>query len=301
MLARLDRLINADTLDLHELQRALSTAADCDIDKARSGYAAFNEAVTRGKELLEALRALEQAQSQGRKAHAQLLVSQEHDVRHIARLADQLDKFVEIARKTRTSSNDPTHIERVHELLAKWRREEGPSQILKTAVAGADAEVLRAAITQAKDAGIGIKAAKKKLAQLELVQKSGEELREALAGSDTARLKQAVSAAAKCGIDVSSAKETLAQFTVRDACIEQLRSACHSHREERLEKAIAKAKAQGIDCAEAEELLQSLVIKLVQCVSCLANMLSIGKQPKTNSKRQREQRVSSHLRKNWHR
>ena len=52
-------------------------------------------------------------------------------------------------------------------MLHKWKKEQGPSRLLKEAIAGSDMAALERAIGVAKEAGIGIKVARKRLATLE--------------------------------------------------------------------------------------------------------------------------------------
>ena len=76
--------------------------------------------------LLDALNALEQAKVNGRKAHAQLLVSAEHDIGHIAKLQKELAAFSQVCLDTRGELPEPANVTEVRELLTKWKREEGP-------------------------------------------------------------------------------------------------------------------------------------------------------------------------------
>lgn len=81
------------------------------------------------------------------------------------------------------------------------------------------------AIAIAKEAGIGVKAAKKRLSQLEQNEKIKQELEEALATGDTPKLKQAVASARHTGLEIEEAKEVLRKLVQRDACREQLKAA----------------------------------------------------------------------------
>lgn len=68
-------------------------------------------------------------------------------------------------------------------MLHKWQGEQGPSRALKDAVAGGDIAALERAIAVAKEAGIGIKAAKKRLAALEQTAAAQQALDAAMLGA----------------------------------------------------------------------------------------------------------------------
>jgi len=93
--------------------------------------------------LLNAFKILDQAKTNGRKAHAQLLVSTDHDISHISKLERELADFEHTCRSIRGDLPIPDNTAEVRELLEKWTREEGPSLVLKAAVNGNDIATLR--------------------------------------------------------------------------------------------------------------------------------------------------------------
>eukprot|EP00051_Salpingoeca_urceolata_P014869 m.189688 g.189688 ORF g.189688 m.189688 type:complete len:856 (+) comp18214_c1_seq1:232-2799(+) len=230
VLADLRAAVNAATLDLTTLQRALRAATECaeaPINtpgvQAKGPPVELEQAIGHTSDLIGALKLVEQAKVHGRRAHAQLLVAaDQHDTTHIARVVEELDAFVSVCCRTRSADELPNNVGDAQELVDKWKREEGPSRQLKRAVAGNDIAVLRTCITAAREAGIGVKAAKKRLALLEQNERSKVELDEALQGNDAARLKAAIAAARKGGLDVDKAKEVLSTMQQRDQCREQL-------------------------------------------------------------------------------
>jgi len=198
VLAELATALEAPALVAETLQIALRHAKDC---PSRPDLVTMSD---KASALLSALNTLDHAKVNGRKAHAQLLVSTEHDIGHIAKLQKELAAFSQVCLDTRGVLPEPENVAEVRELLAKWTREEGPSRELKAAVAGADLEVLRRAIPAAKESGIGIKSAKKRLATLELNEKIKADLEVALRSHNTLKLKQAVTAASGAGIEVGT-------------------------------------------------------------------------------------------------
>ena len=93
--------------------------------------------------LLNAFKILDQAKTNGRKAHAQLLVSSDHDISHINKLERELADFEHTCRSIRGDLPIPDNTAEVSELLEKWKREQGPSRVLKAAVNGNDIAALR--------------------------------------------------------------------------------------------------------------------------------------------------------------
>ena len=258
VLAELTDALQAATLDAAKLHRALASAQSKDCP-SRPDLVAFSE---KAGTLLSALNSLEQAKVNGRKAHAQLLVAPDnHDISHIAKLENQLAAFSQVCMDTRGSLPEPQNVGEVRGLLAKWKREEGPSRQLKAAMAGSDLELLRQAIPAAKEAGIGIKAAKKRLAALEQNERIKAELEAALVAQDTKRLKEAVMQASKAGVEIAEAKAVLDQLTKRDSCRDALVKAIQSNREEKLQTAIAEARKHDVDCSAAQQQLEAVMQK----------------------------------------
>lgn len=93
--------------------------------------------------MLNAFKILDQAKTNGRKAHAQLLVSSDHDISHIGKLERELADFEHTCRTIRGDLPLPDNTVEVRELLQKWTREQGPSLALKAAVNGSDIATLR--------------------------------------------------------------------------------------------------------------------------------------------------------------
>ena len=253
--AQLKTAIMAHRLDAGELQRALSAASNCPL---RPDLVSLAE---KAKVLLRALMILEQAQTNGRKAHAQLLVSTDHDISHIDQLTTELSVFEQACRDLRGEQGLPENVEEVKELLQKWKREQGPSRTLKAAVGGTDCGVLREAIAQAKEAGIGIKAARKRLSALEQKEKVKEQLDVALKKQDINQLREAVATARKAGINVDDEKEVLKKMVEQEACKEKLALAQQSNREDKLNAAVGSARELDIDCTAAQQQLEALMEK----------------------------------------
>ena len=255
VLQALNSALGANKLDEHPLQRALDQVKDC---PSRADLIVTSEKVAT---LLSAIKKLEVATVNGRKAHAQLLVSGDHDITHIAKLENELAAFSHVTMETRGDLAEPKNVEEVRQLLQKWKREEGPSRELKAAVAGSDIDTLRRAIPAAKESGIGIKAAKKRLAALELSERIRSELDTALASNSTSKLEKAVKSAGKAGIEVKEAKAVLKELQQRDRCRDDLAQAIKGNNEGKLETAIEQARKHDVDCAAAQEQLDALMKK----------------------------------------
>ena len=211
-------------------------------------------------ELLHMLRTLEAVVAHGKKAHAQMFVSTDHSVTYIDALAKAADEMTHLVESLSgcVPESGKENLESAHELLAKWRVEEGPARLLKEAMAGTDCERLRSAISAARDAGVGTKAAKKRLARLELALSASAELDAAISSGDTAALRAAIAGARNADIDAGHARELLREWSARDSARLQLASACSSNREDLIAAAIPPAKAKGVDTSLAEALLATL-------------------------------------------
>ena len=261
VLSELNNCINNDRLDVNALQKALTRGAECE-GSAGSKGTELRASMESAHKLLVGLKSLEQVFAHGRRAQAQLLASvSEHDTTHIDRCKRALEEFEDMCSVNRSSLDEPRNLTVFRETIDKWEREEGPSRLLKAALQGSDGEKLKQAIQVAKAAGIGVKAAKKRLGLLEQNAKNKVELEAALVSGDTARLKRAVTEARSLGMEVGEAKEVLRRLVQRDVCKEQLEIACKAGREERLAQAIANARERGIDCTKEEEILDGIITK----------------------------------------
>lgn len=179
VLAQLNKAIAAEKLDETSLELALAAASGC---PSRGDLVTVSAQAT---ELLNAFKILDQAKTNGRKAHAQLLVSTDHDISHISMLERELGDFEQTCRSIRGDLPLPDNTTEVRELLEKWKREQGPSEKLKAAVTGSGIDTLRDAIASAKEAGIGIKAARKRLNALEQRERIKQDLDAALEKKNT--------------------------------------------------------------------------------------------------------------------
>jgi len=253
VLAQLNEATTAENLDLASLERALAAASNL------ASRGDLVEASAQATRLLNAFKILDQAKTNGRKAHAQLLVSSDHDISHISMLDRELGDFETTCRSIRGNLPLPGNTGEVRQLLQKWKREEGPSQRLKGAVNSSNIEALREAIAAAKEAGIGIKSARKRLNALEQRERIKQELDLALQKKDTSQLREAVSEARKAGVNIDEAKETLEKLVKQESAQERLATACQSNKEDKLQAAIFAAREVDIDCAAAQQQLDALM------------------------------------------
>lgn len=124
MIRQLYEAINAPNMDVTTLQKALYAAGEYKPASESSKNRQLEELIANTQTLLEALRNLENAIAKGKKAHAQLLVSTDHDTQHIGKLQQELDAFVALCKIRDADLDEPSIIAVASELVAKWSVEE---------------------------------------------------------------------------------------------------------------------------------------------------------------------------------
>ncbi len=271
LLAQLAVITHTPLLDSAQIQRVLSSAADALASDSPNQALAL--AVADATTLVSSLRTLDSSVAHGRRAHAQMLVSPEHDVAYIGALEFELKAFVTVAaaheraspspRPTSDASADASfpgsaNAAAVHELLVRWRAEEGPASVLKTAVRGFDCDAIRRAIVAAQEAGLGTKAAKKRLTRLEQTTAASVDLAAALESNNATQLRAIIAHCRTLDMDVDHAREVLRVWSARDSAKTALDAACATGRAEPLLAAIAAAEEFGLDTALAQEKLEAV-------------------------------------------
>lgn len=125
LIKQLQEAVNAANLDINVLQRAVHSATENRPTTLSSKSAQLDLCISRAAQLLESLKSLDATLTKARKAHAQLLVSADHDITHIDRLRAELETFDRACQDAREQDSDePIILTSTRELYEKWQREE---------------------------------------------------------------------------------------------------------------------------------------------------------------------------------
>lgn len=309
-LTQLTVVLASPTLAPAPLQRALAAASECVTEGTAPQE--LRTLWELGGDVLDRLVALANATANGRRAHAHLLVAADHHTAYIGQVEQAVEDLQNALERlppspvsdparssSRASSPGPspewlqatqpgtTDTEQQHqgpgqavvdaalELVARWRREEGPAQLLKVALATSDIARLREAVAAAQEAGLATRAARKQLVRLEATETAAaalqaavvagvasaaaSELRGVPAPEIIATLRTAVATARGLELDCEHARGLLREWTALDAVRIQLSAAISANREDLLAAAVTAARDRGLDASVAEAQLAALV------------------------------------------